>query len=264
MQMKVVHARDFALTKLERGYYTFSLEEAEKAIGTGERTRRALNRLAKQGWLFSPSKGFYVIIDPQHQGSGFLPAEWLVDDWMKYLGGQYYVGMLSAAMFHGASHQKPQEIQIVRDKEFRNIEKAPYRFKFFFKREISEDCYQQQKSPAGYFRLSTPEMTAYDILRYPNACPSLDLAATVLNELGEKVRPDRLASLVDLKTDVAVLQRLGWLLDYTGWAERTDLLASRLRSKQMVWRPIRTDSPKDGPRDARWRVIANAEIEADL
>lgn len=262
--MKVLHARDFVLSKLERGYYTFSLGEAENAVGEGEKTRKALNRLAKQGWLFSPSKGFYVIIDPQHQGSGFLPVEWFVDDWMKHLGGQYYIGMLTAAMLHGASHQKPQQMQVVRDRIFADVHKGHYHISFFYKKAVPDDCCEQRQSPAGFFRISTPEMTAYDILRYPKACPSLDLAATVLQELGEKLNPERLAALVESDAEVAVIQRLGWLLDYTGWSEKTGLLAERLRDRKMVWRPMRTDMPKDGPRELRWRIIANAEIEADL
>jgi len=195
--MKMLRAREFMLSRLEHGYYTFSLQDAESAVGTGEKTQKALSRLAKQGWLFSPSTGFYVIIDPQHQGSGSLPVEWFVDDWMKYLGGHYYIGMLSAAVLHGVSHQKPQQVQIVRDREARNLAKGPYNISFFFKKNISEACYEQRQSPAGYFNVSTPGVTAYNILRYPKACPSLDLAATVLQELGEKINPDRLAALVD-------------------------------------------------------------------
>jgi predicted transcriptional regulator of viral defense system len=183
---------------------------------------------------------------------------------MKYLGGNYYLGMLTAAMLHGASHQKPQHVQIVRDKEFQSVEKGAYHISFFYKKDIPDDCCEQRQSPAGYFRISTPEVTAYDILRYPKACPSLDLAATILRELGEKISPDRLAALVDSGAEVAVLQRLGWLLDYTGWGEKTGPLADKLRGKQTLWRPMRTDLPKDGPRDPRWRVVVNAEIEADL
>jgi predicted transcriptional regulator of viral defense system len=262
--MKVVYARDFILSRLERGYYTFSLGEAENTIGTGEKTRKALSRLVKQGWLFSPSKGFYVIIDPQHQGSGFLPVEWFIDDWMKHIGGRYYLGTLTAAMLHGASHQKPQMVQVVRDRVFADVDKKPYHISFFYKKTIPDSFCEQRQSPAGYFKVSNPEMTAYDILRYPKACPSLDLAATVLQELGEKISPDRLAALVDLGTEVAVLQRLGWLLDHTGWSEKSGSLAERLRGKQTAWRPMRTDLPKEGPRDPKWLVVANAEIEADL
>jgi predicted transcriptional regulator of viral defense system len=262
--MKVVRARDYVLSRLEHGHYTFSLADAESVIGTGEKTRKALGRLAGQGWLFSPGKGFYVIIDPQHQGSGFLPVEWFIDDWMSFLGGHYYLGMLTAAMLHGASHQKPQRVQVIRDRVSADIDKDPYHISFFYKKAVPEGCWEQKQSPAGYFRASTPEMTAYDILRYPKACPSLDLAATVLQELGEKITPDALAALLDLGAEVATLQRLGWLLDFTGWTQKTGSLGERLRNKQMAWRPLRTDLPKDGPRESKWRVIANAEIEADL
>jgi len=252
------------LSKLERGYYTFTLKEAENATGVGRNTWEAVDRLAKQGWLFSPSKGFYVIIDPQHRGSGYLPVEWFIDDWMKHLGGRYYLGILTAAMLHGASHQKPQQVQVVRDKVFADVDKAPYHISFFYKKNIPDDCYEQRQTPAGFFNVSTPEMTAYDILRYPKACPSLDLAATVLQELGEKISPDRLAALVDIGSEVAVLQRLGWLLDYVGWFEKTGQLAERLRNKHTTWRSMRTDLPKDGLREPKWRVIVNANIEADL
>ena len=144
------------------------------------------------------------------------------------------------------------------------MEKGAYQVSFYYKRSISEQCFEQRKSRAGYFNVSTPEMTAYDMLRYPRACPSLDLAGTILEELGEKIGPDRLAALVDSGAEVAVLQRLGWLLDKTGWTDKTNALADRLRRKKAAWRPMRTDLPKDGPRDPRWRVIANAEMEVDL
>ncbi len=264
MQMKVGHAKDFVLSRLEHGYYTFSLKQAEDAIGAGESTQLALNRLSRQRWLFSPSRGFYVIIDPQHQRSGFLPVEWFVEDWMSHLGGHYYVGLLSAAMLHGASHQKPQQMQIVRNVEFRCVNKEPYHISFFYKKTIPDNCCEQKQSPAGYFRISSPEMTAYDILRYPKACPSLDLAATVLQELGEKIKPEGLSDLIDSGTNIAVLQRLGWLLDRVGWSGKTELLAKALPRSKMAWRLLRADMPKDGSRDPRWRVVVNAEIEAEL
>ena len=70
--------------------------------------------------------------------------------------------------------------------------------------------WEQHKSPAGYYRISTPEMTVYNPLRYPRACPSLDLAATILAELGERIEVERLALLTDLDTETSVLQRLRW------------------------------------------------------
>ncbi len=114
---------------------------------------------------------------------------------MTYAGANYYVGMLSAAMLHGASHQKPQQVQVVCDKVLRNLSRNTYNVAFFYRKSTPVDCCEEHKSPAGYFKVSTPETTAYDLLMYHKACPSIDLAATVLQELGEKVDPARLANL---------------------------------------------------------------------
>jgi len=262
--MELRSARQFVLDRLQRGYYTFTREEIDFAIGGGDATLMALLRLRRQGWLFSPAKGFYIIIDPQHQGKGYLPVEWFVEEWMRFTGGEYYIGMLSAAMLHGAAHHKPQVIQVVCDHRMTNLHKDAYRVDFYYKQQIAATMWEQRKSPAGFYRISTPEMTAYDLLRYPRACPSLDLAATILAELGECVEADRLALLADLDTDTSVLQRLGWLLDTTGWGKKTSHLAQRLQQRRRVWHLLRTDALHDGARDARWHIIVNADVELDV
>jgi predicted transcriptional regulator of viral defense system len=257
-------ARQFILQLLQRGYYTFTRAEIDQVTRGGDATAKALLRLQKQGWLFSPANGFYVIIDPQHQGSGYLPVEWFVEEWMHFAGGEYYVGLLTAAMLHGAAHHKPQVTQVVRDRRGTKLHKGAYRVDFYYKQSIDAIMWEQRKSPAGYFRISTPEMTAYDLLRYPRACPSLDLAATILAELGERIEAERLAQLTELATDTSVLQRLGWLLDATGWDEKTAPLAHRLQQQRRVWHPLRTDAPRTGERNTRWHIIENAEVEAEV
>jgi hypothetical protein len=106
-------------------------------------------------------------------------------------------------------------------------------------------------------------MTAYDVLRYPRACPSLDLAATIMAELGDRIETERLARLADLDTETSVLQRLGWLLDATGWEKKTAPLAHCLQSRRRVWQPLRTDALREGTRDARWHIIVNAKVEVE-
>jgi len=256
-------ARQFIIDRLQRGYYTFTRDEIDRAIGGGNATLMAILRLRRQGWVFSPAKGFYIIIDPQHQGNGYLPVEWFLDEWMRFAGGEYYLGVLSAAMLHGAAHHKPQVIQVVRDCRGANLHKGAYHVDLYYKQQIVPEMWEKRKSPAGYYRISTPEMTAYDLLRYPRACPSLDLTATVLAELGERIEAERLVQLTDLQTDTSVLQRLGWLMDISGWKEKTELLAHRMQQQRRVWQPLRTDAPRDGVRDVRWHIIVNADVEVE-
>ena len=261
--MRVSTASEYLRTLLQRGRYTFARTDAETALGNPRATMKALHRLENQGWLVSPSQCFYVIQDPLHQVMG-LPVEWFLDDWMQVLGVQYYVGLLTAAMFHGAAHQKPQQFQVVVDRQLRPLMRGPYHIRFFYKKSIPDSAWATRKSPAGYYRISTPEMTAYDLLRYPKACPTRDLAATILAELGEVIQADRLAALADQDAEIVTLQRLGWMLDTVGWAEKTEQLAGKLQGHRHLWQPLRPDLPAEGPRDPRWRIIVNETIEVEI
>ena len=57
--------------------------------------------------IITPIKGLYVMLPPEHQPYGSIPAEELVPIIMKHLNVDYYVGLLSAGLFYGATHQKP-------------------------------------------------------------------------------------------------------------------------------------------------------------
>jgi len=261
--MKVSSASEYLRILLQRGRYTFTRTEAEATLGSPRATMKALHRLETQGWLVSPSQCFYVIQDPLHQVTG-LPVEWFLDDWARHLNTQYYVGLLTAAMLHGAAHQKPQQFQVIVDRQLRPLVRGPYYIRFFYKKHIADSAWETRKSPAGYYRISTPEMTAYDLLRYPKACPTRDMAATILAELGEVIQADRLAALSDQGAEIVTLQRLGWMLDAVGWSEKTNKLADALNTHRHTWQPLRPDLPAEGPRDPRWRIIANETIEVEI
>ena len=73
----------------------------------------ALHRLKKNNLIVSPAKGFYLIIPPEYQAYGCLPADMFIPDLMRYWNTPYYAGFLSAAQYYGAAHQKPQRFQVV-------------------------------------------------------------------------------------------------------------------------------------------------------
>ena len=69
--------------------------------------RVALYRLIQNGDLVSPAKSFYVIVPPEYQSYGCIPAEQLIPLLMKHLNADYYVAVLSAGLFYGDTNQKP-------------------------------------------------------------------------------------------------------------------------------------------------------------
>lgn len=257
--------QQFVRGLLSRGRYTFTLEQAAEALGRqGPVLNTVLQRLKRDGWVVSFSRGFYLVLDVQHQAAGMLDPKWFVDDWTKSLRVEYYVGGLSAAELHGAAHQRPMVFQVVANRQLHTIGHPKFRMDIMYKKKIIPEMWEQKKSPAGYFRVSIPEVTAYDVVAYHRACPSLDHAATVMVELGEVLRSDALGRLPILGCRLPVLQRLGWLLNRTGWREKADHLAEALRGKRLAWRPLEKRLPAEGERDKRWKIIVNTDVQPDI
>ena len=69
--------------------------------------------------MVSAAKGLYLVIPPEYRTWGGLPGDWFIDELMRYMGRQYYVGLLSAAAVHGASTQTPQTFEVIVDKRVR-------------------------------------------------------------------------------------------------------------------------------------------------
>ncbi len=173
-------------------------------------------------------------------------------------------GGLSAAAMHGAAHQAPQVLQIAVNRAVRPFRLPSLMVQSLYPGRIKPEAHETRQVPTGWVRFSTPAVTAYDLLALRKACPSLDHAATVYRELGEAIRPTKLAALCGMATETGVLQRLGWMLDHTGWESLTGMLAKRLEERQRYWVPLRPDLPRRGARNVKWRLIENTDIQPDI
>ena len=249
---------------IRQGRYSFSREEAAKELQQdGKKLSQTLKRLTDKGWVSSFCRGFYLVLDVQHQEMGLDP-KWFIDDWARFVGSEYYVAGLSAAALHGAAHQRPMSFQVISDRQYRSVQNHGLQVDFFHKRNIHQKMWSQIKSPAGFFHVGIPEITAYDIVKYERICPSLDLAATVIMELGESLRNHELAQLVNIGCAVAPLQKLGWLLERAGWNDKADAVDESIGNRRRVLRPLDSRLPAKGERNKRWRIIENTDIQPDI
>jgi len=250
-----------------RGRYTFAREEALAALNVSDvMLKRAAMRLAAKTRIVVPKRGFYVIVPLEYRAAGSPPASWFIDDLMRHLGVPYYVGVLSAAGLYGAAHQQPQEYQVVTEMARRPVVAGRVRIRFLGKRAFSHTPAAPLKTETGTMRVSSPEATALDLVRYASSpAGGLSNVATVLAELAERLDPNRLVEAARAEAAWAVAQRLGHLLDLVGARERTEELAEMLAGQGVRNTPLRPGRPIRGcPVDRRWGVMANEPVEVDL
>lgn len=253
------------------GHTCFTRENAMDALGISHGAfLDAAARLAKRGHIFAPRRGFYVITPTRFLKWGAPPPNWYVDAMMEEAAQPYYVGLLKAAELHGAAHQAVMEFQVVTDRQWKPIRAGRSKIVFYFRKDIGaiEAGIVRRKTDTGSMRVSSPALTALDLLRYPQASGGLDHAAGVLNELASEVDPKQLRVLAPA-FERSVVQRLGYLFDQLGSEEPAASLHHHLGSGNVPWVELdpseasRATEESEVQRDRRWRVIVRKPIEID-
>ncbi|OGQ86963.1 MAG: hypothetical protein A2512_13275 [Deltaproteobacteria bacterium RIFOXYD12_FULL_56_24] len=248
-----------------RGRYTFTVEEAAKALHQSPvAARAALRRLGKKGEIAMPYRGFWVIVPPENRSSGCLPPDQFIPQLMEHLKEPYYAGLLSAAEHLGAAHHRPQVFQVVVAKNRPPIDCGKVRIRFIARKNVAEIPTVSFKTPRGFLKLSTPEATSFDLVGYPDRSAGLDNVATILAELAEQLDAGKLVEVARL-SPIAWAQRLGYLLDLVMADDKTAALARYIEQKQPVVTPLARSIPfKGAEKNSRWRVMINTAVEAEV
>jgi predicted transcriptional regulator of viral defense system len=257
-------ARDYVANLAASGRYHFASADAKSALGiSAAAVKLALNRLAKQGIIASPARSFYVIVPPEYRSLGCLPADQFISALMKRLKLPYYVGLLSAAQYHGAAHHRPQEFQVMLPVNRRPIHCGKVSVAFIARKRIADVPVREFNTPRGTVRVSTPEATALDLVGYQHRAGGLDNVATILSELAEKIDPEKLATTATT-APLPWAQRLGYLLGKLGAATISAPLASYVRQHARQTAPLlATKRYQHSNRDEVWKLYINAVVEAD-
>jgi predicted transcriptional regulator of viral defense system len=247
------------------GRYTFLGTEAQAALRVSDAALdKAVLRLKGRGRLIAPRRGFFVIVPTEYRAAGAPPPSWFIDDLMRFLGQPYYVGLLTAAALHGASHQQSMVFQVVTNRPTRPARAGRARIEFHSARGVADAPAASMQTETGSMRVSTPETTAFDLVKFSSACGGWSNVATVLSELAERIDPGALYALAELRKTPEV-QRLGFLLDQVGQSRLADALLRALAARRYRPVPLAGDEPSgDLAPAAPWRIIPNVQIEIDL
>lgn len=254
-----------------RGRLSFTDKEALAALGMTRRGfLKAAERLQKDKWLLNPRHGFYVVVPAQYRLFGAPPPSFYIDGLMRHEERPYYVGLLKAAELHGATHHAVMEFQVVTNRQLPRIRAGRSIIAFYYRKDFDllKEHLSARKTDTGSMMISSPELTAFDLLRYAHAVGGIDAIATVLSDLKAKLDGQKLASLA-ARMERVYAQRLGYLLERLG-SPAAAPLHDYLAANRLPWTELQPRSrnrgapgPEPVEKNERWRVIVHHFPEAD-
>jgi predicted transcriptional regulator of viral defense system len=248
--------------------YSFSLDEiANETSGSSNSLKFELLRLSQKGEIVNLRKGFYLIITPRYSSVKKLPIQLYCEKLFKHLDRNYYLGLFSAARFHGASHQQIQKDYVITEKpKLNDISKSNIDIRFFTTTNWFATNIQQKKSDAGVYKISSPALTIVDLIHYQTKLGGINRTLTTIEELTEALTESDLSELLGWYPNKSTLQRFGFLLEKLGIEETfQEMIYSQLNEKSFF--PVLLSprsNEKAGAVDNKWKVDVNIKLESDL
>jgi predicted transcriptional regulator of viral defense system len=248
------------------GRYSFLRTEAVRDSGlTPAAVSKALRQAVRDQRILQLKEYIFVIVPLEYRVAGAPPPAWFIHELMAAMKLPYYVALLSAAALHGSAPQQPQVFQVMTDRSVRPVAAGRTRLQFLASRHVSQAAIMELKTPTGMMRVSTPETTAVDLVRFAKVSGHLDYVASVLAGFAGALQAKQLVAAVRAVDDTPNAQRLGYILEQIGQAALADALHEHL-----VPRIVRTQLLRPGrgienaEEDARWHLLVNTPLEVEL
>jgi predicted transcriptional regulator of viral defense system len=251
------------------GRVSFSLADAKAQFPqmAEANVRNALHRLAAAGKVRSVWRGFYAVVLPDYGLSGDVPPVEYIGQLMDYVQADYYIALLSAASYQGASHQSPQVFQVIASKQLRSKVESGSRLEFAYKRRVPKDGVEQKAARSGLVNVSSPLLTALDLVTYPHRSGGISNVASVLSELAESIDLAAGAEGVIRGEPSTSVQRLGHILgSVLGESELADGLLELCAEAGLRFGRVGLVPGRDGRAsgyDGKWKVSVNYDVEVD-
>ena len=263
----------FLKEKLQKGEKSFTSKEIEETLDFNKNNcKQALFRLRKKKEIVSPFKGFYIILSVEDQVLGSLPPGDLMPVLFKHLKLDYYVALLSAGLYNGASHQKPNKFQVITTKQFKNniLKLGHLYIQLIYKKSIAGLPLKEKVVDTGILKIATPELLAMDLFLYRRQSGGLDHIATVLSELIEEIHLAKFKSFCKKSKQNFWMQRMGYILDSIDPMNEEKkekimmILEEVLKTRKVKYIPLQPSLPHKGhEKNTRWKIIANTTVESD-
>lgn len=246
------HLNDFLDAAEERGKLNLRTEEISMALPkvSAEALRQALQRQQKKGRIVRASRGsgHWVVVPRQDASVGAPPLEaWLDAFLSKTLKLPYYVGLLSAAEIHGASPQAVMVTQVMLGKTRRPVQIGRHQLVFQARAHPETMPTQWHETPLGRVRVSTPELTAVELVSRQQDNGGIARVLEIITGLAPGFTPEGLHKALDAVQEVPTAQRLGFLLEKAGYPALADLAQTWLAGKRIRAIALSPGEPPEEP-----------------
>lgn len=165
--------------------------------------RQALHRQQARGRIvhLSRGSGHWLIVPLQYAASGAPPLETWLDRYLsKTLQTPYYVGLLSAAETYGASPYAVMVTQIAKSR--RAITVGRQELVFHTRANIRQMPTRWHETAEGRFKVSTPELTALELVQRDAQVGGIARVQEVLQSLCEACSVEGLREALDAAQEV--------------------------------------------------------------
>jgi len=150
---------------------------------------------------------------------------------------------------------------MIRPPALRKIGQQNLVVNFLAKSAWEERSIIKKKTDAGYINVSSPELTALDLLLF-NKWIGFDRATEIITELIGEMKPSVLIRTARQFPVTSTIQRLGYLLDCRlGQGKMASALEKTLSERKVHVVPLAPGNERRGKISARWKIIHNMKEE---
>jgi len=147
-----------------------------------------------------------------------------------------------------------------------DINKVETHLRFFTSTKWPTKNIIKKKSDAGIFKISSPALTAVDLIHHQNKLGGLNRMLAILEELFEEIAATDLSELLSWYSHKSTIQRFGFLLEELNADNDLIGLLSNHLSATKYYPVLLTPKSKlkAGSVNNDWKVDINIKLESDL
>jgi predicted transcriptional regulator of viral defense system len=264
--VKQIKASDSASWLLSHGVSSVTTDELAILLGIPKtHVPQRMQTLRKRREIVTPTQGLWIPVPPEYLTWGAPPAIDMIDAIMRHLATEYYVGWLSAAEIHGASHHAPQVFQVAVTRAIRARTIGRARFQYYCRAHIGQVPMIQVESRSGLVNVASKETTLLDIGNDIGIVGGIDNAANLIIELCNDAEAD-INSIVSISIHypVTAVRRLGFIMENYTNTSGLEALKDACLARNKALSLLDPQAGFNGVVNSAWDIKINREVSPDV